>query len=321
MNNIIRKKMVVAIVSGYMTMMVGIAQAAPLVVFNNGDVADANDVNANFNELETRIDTISLTPGPQGPAGADGATGPQGPIGLTGPAGADGATGPQGPAGADGATGPQGPIGLTGPQGPQGPAGTPAIMAISAPSVTDDINAGYDEGLVWVDTVTKQVYILSDNTANAAVWTLISGKRYSIGDTGPAGGVVFHVSDGGLHGLEAAPEVPNVAWGCDVTITGAVGTAVGDGPGNTDTIVGAGCSPAATAARTFGDGSWSLPSLDEMRLIVSAKILLGGLADTQGYWTSSEFAFDTAFAVNPQGGFSPNAKTFGIYSVIPVRAF
>ena len=33
------------------------------------------------------------TPGPQGPAGTDGATGPQG------PAGADGATGPQGPAG------------------------------------------------------------------------------------------------------------------------------------------------------------------------------------------------------------------------------
>lgn len=36
------------------------------------------------------------TPGPQGPAGADGATGPEGP---QGPAGVDGATGPQGPAG------------------------------------------------------------------------------------------------------------------------------------------------------------------------------------------------------------------------------
>jgi len=38
------------------------------------------------------------TPGPQGPAGADGAIGPQG------PAGADGATGPQGPAGVGGFT-------------------------------------------------------------------------------------------------------------------------------------------------------------------------------------------------------------------------
>jgi uncharacterized protein (TIGR02145 family) len=74
----------------------------------------------------------SSLPGPQGPAGNDGAIGPQGPIGLTGatgpqgpqgPAGIDGATGPQGPAGNDGATGPQGPIGLTGATGPQGPAG------------------------------------------------------------------------------------------------------------------------------------------------------------------------------------------------------
>ena len=68
----------------------------------------------------------SSIPGPQGPAGNDGATGPQGPIGLTGatgPQGPTGLTGPQGPIGLTGATGPQGPqgpIGLTGPQGPAG---------------------------------------------------------------------------------------------------------------------------------------------------------------------------------------------------------
>jgi len=28
---------------------------------------------------------------------------------------------------------------------------------------------------------------------------------YAVGDTGPAGGIVFYTSDGGLHGLEAAP--------------------------------------------------------------------------------------------------------------------
>jgi len=39
---------------------------------------------------------------------------------------------------------------------------------------------------------------------------------YSIGDTGPAGGIVFDVSDGGLHGLEAAPEdaSTSIEWGC-----------------------------------------------------------------------------------------------------------
>ncbi|WP_418889649.1 hypothetical protein, partial [Romboutsia ilealis] len=63
--------------------------------------------------------------GPQGPAGAQGATGPQG------PAGAQGATGPQGPAGAQGATGPQGPAGAQGATGPQGPAG-PNVVADNA---------------------------------------------------------------------------------------------------------------------------------------------------------------------------------------------
>lgn len=67
--------------------------------------------------------------GPQGPAGAIGATGATGPIGATGAVGATGPTGPEGPAGAigaTGATGPEGPagaIGATGATGPEGPAG------------------------------------------------------------------------------------------------------------------------------------------------------------------------------------------------------
>jgi hypothetical protein len=80
--------------------------------------------------------------GPQGPAGADGATGatgPQGPAGADGAAGATGAIGPQGPAGADGATGatgPQGPAGAdgaTGAIGPQGPAGADGATGATGP--------------------------------------------------------------------------------------------------------------------------------------------------------------------------------------------
>jgi hypothetical protein len=29
---------------------------------------------------------------------------------------------------------------------------------------------------------------------------------YAIGDTGPAGGIVFYITDGGLHGMEATPD-------------------------------------------------------------------------------------------------------------------
>ena len=85
---------------------------------------------------------VSLV-GPQGPAGATGATGPQGPAGATGavgPQGPVGATGLQGPAGA---TGPQGLMGATGATGPQGPAGLLASGAAAG-------NTPYWDGTQWV---------------------------------------------------------------------------------------------------------------------------------------------------------------------------
>ncbi len=114
-------------------------------VFVNGNPADANAVNANFQELADRIAELPTEAGgiqgpvgeagPQGIAGADGTTGPQGLQGLTGtegvagsqgPQGIVGATGSQGLAGTDGAIGLQGLQGIAGADGvagPQGPAG------------------------------------------------------------------------------------------------------------------------------------------------------------------------------------------------------
>ena len=129
MKNIMLKKLSMAITAGCFGL-ASVAQAAPLVPFSNGSVADANDVNANFTELETRINTISLTPGPAGPAGPAGSTGLTGSIGLSGPAGATGAAGSTGPAGptgltgSAGATGPAGTTGLTGPAGSTGATGS-----------------------------------------------------------------------------------------------------------------------------------------------------------------------------------------------------
>ena len=53
-------------------------------VFNNGDVADADDINNNFHNLSQRIDNIQLTPGPQGVAGPKGDQGDQGDQGAKG---------------------------------------------------------------------------------------------------------------------------------------------------------------------------------------------------------------------------------------------
>jgi cysteine-rich repeat protein len=86
--------------------------------------------------LLNKINSIQLTPGPQGavgpvgpigPQGAKGDTGPQGPIGLSGlqgPQGVQGEIGPAGLQGLKGDTGPQGLQGETGLTGPPGPAGT-----------------------------------------------------------------------------------------------------------------------------------------------------------------------------------------------------
>jgi hypothetical protein len=107
----------------------------------NGVPKQIRKLNAKLNALQTQVNTIELTPGPQGeqgdpgpvgpqgPAGndgADGAQGPVGPIGATGAAGTNGtngADGADGSAGADGQNGVNGQDGADGAQGPVGPIG------------------------------------------------------------------------------------------------------------------------------------------------------------------------------------------------------
>jgi len=118
------------------------AFAAPPVqhIFSNGQPADANQVNQNFQELADRIEEIPVgSQGPQGEQGLPGPVGPMGPQGLPGVNGQnglnglDGEIGPPGPPGAQGQigpAGPQGPQGIVGPQGPQGEPG-PGFTQIS----------------------------------------------------------------------------------------------------------------------------------------------------------------------------------------------
>ena len=96
--------------------------AAPVPhTFSNGQPADANQVNENFQELANRIDAIPE--GPQGPAGPQGPQGIPGENGNNGLNGLDGEQGPPGPQGEQGIQGIQGPVGPQGPQGEQGPPG------------------------------------------------------------------------------------------------------------------------------------------------------------------------------------------------------
>src|SRR5690554_2425853 len=86
----------------------------------------------------------SSIPGPQGPAGNDGAQGPMGPQGPAGNDGAQGAMGPQGPAGNDGAQGPMGPQGPVGNDGAQGAQGNGITSTLDNGDGT--ITFVYDDG-------------------------------------------------------------------------------------------------------------------------------------------------------------------------------
>ncbi len=244
--------------------------------------------------------------GADGADGADGATGAQGIQGVTGSDGADGAPGATGPAGATGADGTDGadgadstiagPPGIDGVNGVDGADAEGPYVFMGAPQADDDINDPneYSVGTLWVDTIGGSAYILIDNAPGSAVWKLITAQNvYAKGDTGPAGGIVFYVTDGGLHGLEAAPnDSPSALWGCRGTrINGADGTAIGTGQQNTADIL-AGCSKSPIAADVFttainGFLGWFLTSKDELSELYLNKDVVGGFL-TSGYWSSSE---------------------------------
>ena len=152
---------------------------------------------------------------------------------------------------------------------------------------------------------------------------------YAIGDIGPAGGIVFYNSDGGIHGLEAAPEDldMNADWGCyDTAIDGADGFSVGTGEQNTYDILAAECIQIGTAAersdnyRFGGYRDWFLPSIDELTLLYFQRELVGNFSN-ENYWSSTEnsnfYAWIQSFA---NGGQSTRTKNT-ILRVRTVRAF
>lgn len=159
----------------------------------------------------------------------------------------------------------------------------------------------------------------------------------AIGDTGRAGGIVFYVTDGGMHGLEAAPvDQDSAPWGCvDTEITGADIHIVGSGAQNTLDIL-AGCNEAGIAAKVASDytlngySGWFLPSIDELTVMwanigpgAAAPLTNAGGFDTDvGYWSSSEANPASAWlqVFNLLGNtFSPNKDNNG--RVRAIRAF
>lgn len=148
-----------------------------------------------------------------------------------------------------------------------------------------------------------------------------------IGET-YAGGVVFYLNGSGGGIVAAAADAPSTyPWGCYSGGGGSAanGTAIGTGLSNTN----AGCLSSGTAADYCynlvqgGYSDWYLPSRDELQLMYTHRIAIGGFTLTTTYWSSTIGSNSSFFAlpVNFSTGNSGDDYKNSGYKVRPVRNF
>ena len=127
----------------------------------------------------------------------------------------------------------------------------------------------------------------------------VSSKTYAIGETGPSGvGIVFYITDGGLHGLEAAPydQITSTVWisgGSTQTTLNNTATEIGTGMENSKAITDqtGHTGSAAQVCRDYNGGGfsdWFLPSKDELNQLYMQKGIVGRFTSSAYYWSSSE---------------------------------
>ena len=133
-------------------------------------------------ELEARLSTIELTPGPKGDPGEKGETGEQGPKGDPGDKGEKGDPGDKGEKGDTGEQGPQGlpgADGSVGPQGEPGPAGADGKDGLTTSITVNGETYTHDNGIITLpnypadyttqeqfNELTDRVVALETNFAN-----------------------------------------------------------------------------------------------------------------------------------------------------------
>ena len=220
------------------------------------------------------------------------------------------------------------------------------IISITANTINNNIanidSGSYSGGGIYVNEtfMTKIPVIGGTDITDTSNFNTICGNSpdqvnpdsypnnyfYEIGDTGPAGGIVFYVDEAGEFDwtyLECAPygwydgeEDPILAWGPLDGTQDSHGDGVGTGIGNDESDLGAGESntalilaatgdyPAAEAASAYTGGSqtdWFLPSKSELNLMYTNLHLadLGGFSDDSSdpgpkdfYWSSAESSPD-----------------------------
>lgn len=167
------------------------------------------------------------------------------------------------------------------------------------------------------------------------------GTTYAVGDTGPAGGIVFYddEADGnddiaGARYLEVwtSDEAGTYEWQAGAATRLGTSTDVGSGYENTYTKMSGPGHPAAEVVRNASHGGfsdWHLPSKDELDLIWDNLVVdgagnnsgVGGFADDY-YWSSSEGTRILAWVqIFLDGGQFTDFKDSSSVRVRAVRAF
>jgi len=135
------------------------ANAAAIQSMKGGLPAEQAAREAADADLQTQINNIQLTPGPQGEQGIPGVAGSTGPQGIQGPKGDKGLKGDTGEPGAAGQIGATGSTGPEGPQGPQGPPGvSDSFGDFSPPFISHDAPS------VWVESTVDITFYIEDET-------------------------------------------------------------------------------------------------------------------------------------------------------------
>jgi hypothetical protein len=162
-----------------------------------------------------------------------------------------------------------------------------------------------------------------------------TNSTYDIGDTGPAGGIIFYnrgfVADGWQY-LEAAPFGTEFTaqWGAHGQNVTGTDTATSSGKRNTQLIVNR-LKQLGESGRAVqvcvdmdinGYKDWFLPSKDELNLIYQ-NLHQKGLGNFNGvrYWSASQHSKDIAWNQSFSDGIQYYTYKKNTYSVRAVRAF
>jgi hypothetical protein len=171
-------------------------------------------------------------------------------------------------------------------------------------------------------------------SAQSAGGKTTSGKTYSLGDSGPADGIIFFDKKEYTYGwryLEAAPASTefNAEWGSYTYVAGTE-IVVGSGKRNTELIVAAleengKAAQLCANLNVNGHKDWFLPSMSELDLIYKNLKLtgLGGFKD-DWYWSSSasDYGSIAAWAQKFSDGSRNDYNHKGnVFLVRAVRAF